>query len=208
MGDALKGWLAVFAAANLAPALIGAIAILAAGLMAFLGHLFPVFLASRAAGRRHRRQRADRRQRLAGLATLGVWLGRCLTPRYSSWLPSARPSLHQPSPRARARHLLDPRLQRDVGPADLAPQGQHQSASSPARKAASGKKKGSAMTGFRSPFLSSGCRRTRRLDFPGRLQRGHRKAAVGDLHLLTCHQGMAPAKAIIAPLSVHNSSSG
>jgi glycerol-3-phosphate acyltransferase PlsY len=45
VGDAFKGWLAVFAAASLAPAMeIGAIAAPAAGLAAFLGHLFPIFL--------------------------------------------------------------------------------------------------------------------------------------------------------------------
>jgi glycerol-3-phosphate acyltransferase PlsY len=45
VGDAFKGWLAVFAAASLAPAMeLGAIAAPAAGLAAFLGHLFPIFL--------------------------------------------------------------------------------------------------------------------------------------------------------------------
>ena len=45
LGDALKGWLAVFLAASLAPALgLSGTEVAAAGLAAFLGHLYPVFL--------------------------------------------------------------------------------------------------------------------------------------------------------------------
>ena len=44
-GDAFKGWLAVTLAASIAPtADLGAVAVPAAGLAAFLGHLFPLFL--------------------------------------------------------------------------------------------------------------------------------------------------------------------
>ncbi len=48
VGDGLKGWLAVFLAEQIAPAAgLGQIAIPAAALAAFLGHLFPVFLGFR-----------------------------------------------------------------------------------------------------------------------------------------------------------------
>jgi len=44
LGDALKGWLAVFLAGFLGT---GAVGVAAAGLAAFLGHLFPLFLGFR-----------------------------------------------------------------------------------------------------------------------------------------------------------------
>jgi glycerol-3-phosphate acyltransferase PlsY len=43
LGDALKGWLAVWLAARLAPADAGHSVVLACGLAAFIGHLYPVF---------------------------------------------------------------------------------------------------------------------------------------------------------------------
>lgn len=86
VGDAFKGWLAVFAAASLAPATeLGTVAAPAAGLLAFLGHLFPVFLGFKGGkGVATAAGVLIGASSWLGLATLGVWLGVAFTLRYSS----------------------------------------------------------------------------------------------------------------------------
>lgn len=85
-GDAFKGWLAVALAASIAPmADLGAVAVPAAGLAAFLGHLFPLFL-----GFKGGKGVATYIGCLLGLfwpaalAFAGVWLAMAFTFRISS----------------------------------------------------------------------------------------------------------------------------
>lgn len=79
VGDAFKGWLAVFLAASVAPSME------AATLAAFLGHLFPVFLGFKGGkGVATAAGVLIGANSWLGLATLGVWLGVAFTLRYSS----------------------------------------------------------------------------------------------------------------------------
>lgn len=86
LGDAFKGWLAVVLAQSIAPSLgLDAMTAPAAGLAAFLGHLFPVFLAFR--GGKGVATAAGvllGASGWLGLSILGVWLGVAFTLRYSS----------------------------------------------------------------------------------------------------------------------------
>ncbi len=86
VGDGLKGWLAVFLAEQIAPAAgLGQIAIPAAALAAFLGHLFPVFLGFRGGkGVATAAGVLFGASGWLGLATMGVWLGIAFATRYSS----------------------------------------------------------------------------------------------------------------------------
>ena len=86
VGDGLKGWLAVFLAEQIAPtAGLGQIAVPAAALAAFLGHLFPVFLGFRGGkGVATAAGVLFGASGWLGLATMGVWLGIAFATRYSS----------------------------------------------------------------------------------------------------------------------------
>ncbi len=86
VGDGLKGWLAVFLAAQIAPtAGLGQIAVPAAALAAFLGHLFPVFLGFRGGkGVATAAGVLFGASGWLGLATMAVWLGIAFATRYSS----------------------------------------------------------------------------------------------------------------------------
>ncbi|HMV16905.1 MAG TPA: glycerol-3-phosphate 1-O-acyltransferase PlsY [Zoogloea sp.] len=86
LGDAFKGWLAVFLAHLLVPTLgLGPEVVPACALAAFLGHLFPVFLGFRGGkGVATAAGVLIGASGWLGLATLGVWLGVAFGARYSS----------------------------------------------------------------------------------------------------------------------------
>lgn len=86
LGDGFKGWLAVFLAGQVVlPAGQGSMAAPLAGLAAFLGHLFPIFLRFRGGkGVATAAGVLFGASGWLGLATLGVWLGVAFTARYSS----------------------------------------------------------------------------------------------------------------------------
>lgn len=86
LGDAFKGWLAVFLAHLLVPTLrLGPEVVPACALAAFLGHLFPVFLGFRGGkGVATAAGVLIGASGSLGLATLGVWLGVAFGARYSS----------------------------------------------------------------------------------------------------------------------------
>ena len=86
VGDAFKGWLAIFLVERFTGEIgLGPIAAPAAGLAAFIGHLFPVFLGFKGGkGVATAAGVLIGAKASLGLAVLGVWLGIAFALRYSS----------------------------------------------------------------------------------------------------------------------------
>jgi acyl phosphate:glycerol-3-phosphate acyltransferase len=86
LGDAVKGWVAVVLAQHFAPQFgLDATAIALVGLAAFLGHLFPVWLAFKGGkGVATAAGVLIAFNGWLGLATIGVWLAVVVISRYSS----------------------------------------------------------------------------------------------------------------------------